>query len=267
MRKRAAIVILIVCMNIAAVAAEKAEEIALRDGFVLSGVDGKLIARDGNDNWVFEFDKDISDGRGIIKAGKSVKVLPSQALEGVTGQKIKEAGIACRLWGTVTTYRGRNFIFGAYFLGLSETGGAKVVSPEESEQKGKEIAINEPNDVLSIPAEIIEKLKTKKIIRPAQAPKGAKLKQDYILADRMGFIVNRPDGKSMFVLDALGRNVGKVSFELLPCRALERAERTRAGGPERIRFKAAGIVTKYKGRYYLLLQRARRVYSYGNFDR
>lgn len=71
----------------------------------------------------------------------------------------------------------------------------------------------------------------------------------------------------MFVLDALGRNVRPVSLRLLPCEALELAELAQSVIPEPVRFKIAGIVTKYKGEKYLLLQKATRIYSHGNFAR
>ena len=32
-----------------------------------------------------------------------------------------------------------------------------------------------------------------------------------------------------------------------------------------MRFNVAGILTRYKGQQYLLLQKATRIYSYGNF--
>jgi hypothetical protein len=113
---------------------------------------------------------------------------------------------------------------------------------------------------------------------------GLKLKQDFVLADRTGFISSRvirdayrvkerrekEEGKTqydVFVLDALGRDVEQISFQLLPCQTLQQAHSQQAGQPEPLRFKIAGIVTKYKGKHFLLLQRATPVYSYGNFAR
>jgi hypothetical protein len=48
---------------------------------------------------------------------------------------------------------------------------------------------------------------------------------------------------------------------------LELAEQRQSAVPEPVRFKIAGIVTKYKGKNYLLLQKVTRVYSHQNFDR
>ena len=80
-------------------------------------------------------------------------------------------------------------------------------------------------------------------------------------------MVKKNDGRLVFVLDAFGLNVRPVSLRLLPCGVLEMAEQIQAAVPEPVRFKIAGIITKYKGENYLLLQRATRVYSHQNFDR
>jgi hypothetical protein len=105
--------------------------------------------------------------------------------------------------------------------------------------------------------------------RQQAVTKGRKpTKQNYVLADRTGFI--RESGQRLdFVLDALGLDVWPAvsGLRLLPCQPLELAEREQSADPDPIRFKMAGIVTEYKGNRYLLLQRATRVYSYGNFGK
>ena len=141
-------------------------------------------------------------------------------------------------------------------------------------------AVSEPNDVLAIPQEIIEKLKAGRIVSPERlrrTPKAKKgvgdsaarteLEQDSILADRTAFLVKQDDSRLVFVLDAFGRNVRPVSLRLLPCEVLELAEQRQSAVPEPVRFKIAGIITKYKGKNYLLPQKATRVYSHQNFDR
>ena len=141
------------------------------------------------------------------------------------------------------------------------------LTPQKSQQQETRPTINEPNDVLAIPKEIIEKLKPRRIVRTAQLRKGLELKQDFILADRTGFIAKQGDSGLVFVFDALGRNVRQASFGLLPCQALERAQRTQSVETEPLRFKIAGILTEYRGDYYLLLQRAIQVYSHENFGK
>jgi hypothetical protein len=90
---------------------------------------------------------------------------------------------------------------------------------------------------------------------------------DTMFLDRTAFLVRQDDGRLAFVPDALGWNIERLTLYLLPCQALERTEREQAAEPEPVRFKIAGIMTKYKGSNYLLLQRATRAYSHDNFGR
>jgi len=265
MGKRLAISILALFISCDALAAPSARKSLLRDGFVLAGVDGNLTSKDSNETWFFESDSDLSDNKGRAKAGESLELLPSATLEKMADDAQKRSETSYRLWGKVTKYKGTNFIFPIYFLPLSKVKRTEPPTTQKSQQREPEITINEPNDVLAIPNEIVAKLKTKQIIR-TELKKGLELKQDSILADRTGFIRDSEHGVS-FVLDALGRNLQQISFPLLPCRALERAQRKQSAQADPLRFKIAGIVTEYKGEHYLLLQRATRVYSHQNFPR
>ena len=242
----------------------------LMDGFALTGVDGRLISTDSNQNgWFFVSDSNISDDRGLIKAGSAIELLPSMALERMIADVNKHSAASYRLWDVVTQYRGRNFIFPEYFLPLSKIQQKPSQTSQQSQQTPDRPTINEPNDALTIPKEIIAKLETRKIMpveQPIEQPgTRIKLTQDFILADRTAVVVQQTDGCGLLTLDAVGRGVQQISLRLLPCQALELAQRQQSVEPEQLRFKIAGRVTEYKGQYYLLLQRAIRVYSHGNF--
>jgi hypothetical protein len=273
--------------------AAQSHQMPLRDGFALTGVDGRLVIHDSNeksqdfafDGWFFEFDSDVNDGRGLIKAGASLELLPSSALERMIADANNSSNTYYRLGGRVTQYKGRNFIFPTYFLPLAKTKKSEPSTSQKSPQQQGRPKINEPNDVLTIPKELIEKLPDRKkridhrtLEEPAEetgTELGGKRKpgltQDFILANRIGFIRESGHGAQdiwrqvSFVLDALGRTESKISLHLLPCQALEQAQRKQSAEPETLRFKIAGIVTEYKGNQYLLLQRVTRVYSHGNF--
>ena len=275
--------------------AETARQTLLRDGFVLRGVDGELTGSDSKDFWFFEFNTDVNDYRGRASAGTRLELLPSSELEKMIADVNERSAADYRLWGWVTKYKGRNFIFPNYFFPLGKISRPQPQSPPKPQAKGREPtempsakeseqqpAVSEPNDVLAIPQEVIERLKAGRIVRPErldqtpEAEKGvgdsasakkAQLEQDSILADRSAFLLKQDDGSLVFVLDAFGRNVRPVSLRLLPCEVLELAEQKQSAVPEPVRFKIAGIVTKYKGENYLLLQKATRVYSHQNFDR
>ena len=271
----------------------KPRQIPLRDGFALTGIDGRLVIQDSNENsressferWSFEFDSDVSDGRGLIKAGASLEILPSSVLERMIADANKDSNANYRLWGRVTQYKGKNFIFPTYFLPLAKVKQPQLPTSQKSPQQENRPKINEPNDVLTIPKELIDKLPDRKksiehTTREQNSEKNgtespdktkSELKQDFILADKCGFIresrqkTQKTWRQLSFVPDAIGRTEAKTSLQLLPCQALEQAQRKQSAAPETLRFKTAGIVTKFKGKDYLLLQRATRVYSHGNF--
>lgn len=260
MSKRA-VILIVVFLSYAALCTGATRQTPLRDSFGLTGVDGKVSTTNGK--WFFELDSEVSDDTGQISAGAVVELLPSTALEKITADAQKRAEANYRLWGNVTKYKGSNFIFPIYFL---------PVSPAEDQNKPVEsskvkIAINEPNDVLAIPEEIIGRLKSRRVLRQEQLKEGLQLKQDYVLTDRTALLDKRADGQPKVILDAIGRNIPQISFRLLPCEVLERAQYEQSIEPDPIRFKIAGILTQYKGEYYLLLQKATRAYSHENFGR
>jgi hypothetical protein len=271
MIKRITLLILLIATG--ALAEQQQRKPLLRDGFVLMGVDGRVVAR--GDKWFFELERDISDGKSVITAGSKIEMLPSAGLEKMLADMKDNPGRSYRLYNAmVTLYGGENYLFCDYFLPLVE---ADTTVEEKTAVSGTpggepnepavEVMINEPNDAVMIPQEIIDKLKTRRIIRPETIKQGFELKQDSILADRTGFIKQKSDGGWIFEFDAVGRNTSEVSLELLPCQVLAGAQYKNDKAVGRARFKVSGIVTKYQGRYYLLLQTANRAYGYGNFGR
>lgn len=262
------VILILAFLSCTALCAGAARQTPLRDGFGLTGIDGKLSSTDplrseASGKWFFEFDSEVSDDTGQISAGSIIELLPSTALEKITADAQKRSDANYRLWGNVTKYRDRNFIFPIYFLPISTADG-QIKAEESSKVK---IAINEPNDVLAIPEEIVGKLKTRRILRHEELKKGLQLKQDSILADRTALLDKQAGDEPVLVLDALGRNIPQVSLRLLPCEVLERAQREQSAEADPVRFKIAGIITQYKGEYYLLLQKAIQAYSHENFGR
>ena len=244
------------------------EKTTLSDGSALSGGEGTLVGPVGEDQWFFKLEKEVTDGKAVAGAGTELKLLPSSGLERLIADANQNGSRSYRLWGRVTEYRGRNFIFPMQYLVLDGAPAEKAVETvgENPEEQAAAPAAD-ANAVVNLPVEAMEKLRSRKVIRTEQLAVPLDIKQDSILADRMGFFSATADGRVFFALDSLGRNVPRVSLELLPSEALENAEEEQAQSPERERMKAAGVVTRYKGTYYLLLQRANRVYGHGNFGR
>ncbi len=258
----------------------------LRDGFILAGVDGTLAGPDSNDVWFFELASDVNDSSSVLKAGTKLELLPSSALEKMIADAKMHPAVTYRLWdGRVTRYKGRNYIFPNYFQPLSKP--EKPDSPPADQQRAadKPLAVDEPNDILTLPPELLEKLRARRENRMG----GGSLKAagfgdgnagpympsaDTIFADRTAFLVSPSlpagqcrNGRLVLAPDALGRNIQRLTLRLLPCEVLELTEREQSAEPEPIRFKVAGVLTKYKGDSYLLLHRATRAYSHSNFGR
>lgn len=271
----------IVLGPIVALGVETARQGLLSDGFVLRAIDGKVKNAVDSDKWFFEFGVATSDGTGFLEAGTSLELLPSLALEKMTGDTEKRPETSYRLWARVTKYRSSNFLFPIYFVPLSKTPGS-AVSPSEKASQEPESIVSEPNDALTIPQEILKKLRTRQVARPrrpdkrkAENEKQEADRRDSVLIDRTGFLSScvtndasppeKADIQHDFVLDALGGNVRQIRLRLLPTQTLELAEYRQSVQPDPVRFKVAGILTEYKGEKYLLLHRATRVYSHGNF--
>lgn len=279
MSKMPIILIVVSCISVVTTASGFGAEIArekplLRDGFVFNGVDGNLVSPDSNDVWFFELTSDVNDNKIVIKTGTRFELLPSSALERMTADRKTRATASYRLWnGRVTKYKGRNYIFPNIFLPVDKPkkppqkkdGPTEVTTEPEP---GRDLAVDDPNDVLAMPQEVIEKLRSERsALSVPRSAKNTEHSTNSVLVDRTAFLLKRDDGRLVFVPDAFGRNVQKVSLNLLPCAALELTELKQAGEPEPLRFKIAGIITKYKGKNYLLLEKATRAYSHGNFGR
>lgn len=254
----------------------------LRDGSFLRRVDGILKLGDSNDaacqKWFFELAADVTDGKVVAAAGTSMELLPSVTLERMAADVQKRSQANYRFWARVTKYRGRNYLFPTYFLPLSKVADTNVSTspakqkeesqaPEPSQDQPQPV-INEPNDILALPSQIVQRLDTERVRRipPEKTGLATVRGQQRLLLDRMGFLVG--SGREIeFVLDAHGWNRPQQRFVLLPCEALEQAENRQLGEPEPVPFRVAGITTHYKGGRYLLLQKATRLYSHQNFDR
>ena len=244
-------------------AANESREL-LRDDYIISGSDGLLVAGQ-NGQWQFEFESELSDGTTTLKASQSLMLLKSATLEKMVDDAKQRSDARYRLWGKVTKFEGKNYVFPSYFVGLR-----KLDRPAESQntqtEKKTQQSINAPNDVVKIPAEIVSQLATSEVMPATEAPSAMRLEQDTILVNRVGRIYEEK-GKYFFKPDGLGLGVEKGAIELLPCQALDDAMRQNKSAINLVRYNIAGIRTKYKDQKFLLLQKATRAYSYGNFGR
>ena len=239
-------------------AADAVRKDLLRDGFVFAGADGRLTESEGIKLFVFE--SEITDGKATLKAGESLELLPSATLEKMTDDVKQRVDANYRLWGKVTRYGDRNFVFPVYFLPLR-----KADNTASQQRSRTETTINASGDILNIPNEVTAKLQAKDVFDTRQPTAGLELKADSILADRTGCLVRKDDGRFVLQLDALGRSIQADRLELLPCESLQDTVNLLAKEPRPARFNIAGIVTTFNNENYILLQRAIPAYSHGNF--
>jgi hypothetical protein len=271
---------------------------------VLDRVDGRIIHVDANDTWLFELTMDVKTPDYRLPAGTRFVLLPSATLARLIADVNERSAPRYRLSARVTRYQGKNFLCPAYYLPLSkfkddknpEDGGQKTEDSRPNPipagrgndtpaQAGAEIRnpkSNEPE--LAVPPEILEQLKKQRPLRGPRRSAEAEKKPvqeppDRVLVDCVGRIEGSSmgvppmiqdhgqDARATFVPYALGWNLGDVRYELLPCTALEQALQKQRQVLDPIRFSVAGLVTEFKGKKYLLLQRAVVVYNYGNFGR
>ena len=143
----------------------------------------------------------------------------------------------------------------------------KDSAPAKEPEKAPDKSIKEGAAPAAETAKESEKKPQKAPEKEGEQPQRAAMKLDTVLADRTAVLVKQDNGRFVFVLDAYGLSIQDVSFRLLPCEALELTEARQVAELNPVRFKIAGIQTKYKGTDYLLLQKATRVYSHGNFGR
>jgi hypothetical protein len=288
-------VLVVGLMPAVACAGAEAQEVArpLREGAMVSAVNGKLTKSAESNTWFFTAEVNITDGRGTIKAGETTELLPSSTLERMTSLVVDDEAIHVKLWAKVTRYCNRNvlidklpsrkfanrkipnkqvidskflgenlvnrnFLFPIYFVPLSN-----IDETEEQKDQTDDTADEES----IIPKEVLDRLKPKRVVNLSKLDDMLETEGDVICANRTGFVIIDGSSKT-FTIDGLGRNVDDLHFKLLPCETLEATEKKLVDTPiVRQRFRVSGTITMYKGQRYMLLQRATRTYSHGNFAR
>jgi hypothetical protein len=215
--------ILVLFVSISALGAGTGGQGLLRDGFALTGIEGKFSTLKGggeseyikfeqDEVWLFKLASDVNDYRGLVTGGTKLQLLPSRALEKMLADVAEHPDGTYRLWGRITKYKGANYIFAEYFLPVVEMlpvepeepiepnepeepevrkESAEPNEPEEAEvekepeepneppeqqtkptkptsadEEALRRALADPNGVLEIPKEILDKLNSRKVILP-----------------------------------------------------------------------------------------------------
>ncbi|MHB0946457.1 MAG: hypothetical protein ACYC3B_04755 [Sedimentisphaerales bacterium] len=226
--------------------------VPLRDGLVIDGIDGSVVSSDGN-NWSFSPFEEISDGKGILSANAAAVILPSSTLDKLSSIANSE-NKNFRIWGKFTKYQNTNYVYLTYYLPVKD-----VNIPAQTEQEPVD-----PNEEQIIPDDVLAMLTPKRTINLADLKRPLSTESDGVIVDRTGFLRKTSNG-FYFDFDALGRNIDPLSLPLLNCEILELIAAQQKKSAEPLRFKISTIATGYKGKNYLMLQRASISYSFGNF--
>ena len=236
----------------------------LSDGALLKAVDVNLVKHVDEPSWSFMLKSDSLVGQIKLKEGMRFPALSNAAFEVMLADKQEHANATYRIWARVTRYKNRNYIFPISFIPLNETEPPSDEPPEESDDVGA--TANGAQEDKLIPAFIRKQRQGKSVVRARTGKTYSAVKPNRIVLDRTGYTKQQQDGL-VFVYDGLGQNRRTTQFRLLPCALLESLENQQAQSPDTLYFKVTGIRTLYRGQSYLLLRRATRAYSHGNFKR
>ena len=240
----------------------------IEEGFFLDGIEGVIRKVEKVDVWSFVPDAKVTLSEEVAwPAQTPVNLLPCSVLEQITGLAGDDNKISVRLWGLFTEYNGNNYLYSVYFLPVKEDAELEPVKPEPPKKEGdnEDKTAEEPEEEDSIiPTEILKQIKSNKAPDLKMFQQVAVVTGDVNLIGRVGYLKQNKKIK-YFQPNAFGQNISRNQFILLPCEMLEVAENKMQKSPGRQRYNVSGLVTHYKGRNYMLLRRAVRTFTNGNF--
>jgi hypothetical protein len=236
----------------------------LPEGFVLNAIDG--IARQDKvdkDQWTFSTDAELKYMKTIFPSGIPLKVLASGGLDQIRTFARENTEVRIKIWGILTLYRKENFLFPIQVMPLVEP---EKAAPTPTPEPVETVPATDPNSTDSevIPSNIMKLLQSQSKIDLAQISEmTAATRADSSMISKAGYITLGETRQ--FQPDGFGRKVETADFVLLPCLTLEKTEDALARAMGRYRYTISGILSQSQGRQYLLLYRAQRTYSNGNF--
>lgn len=242
----------------------------IEEGVLVDGIEGVLKKRPNVEVWSFIPDKPIIVTKEITyPAGEPVEMLPCSVLEQMTGLSGEKDHIRVQLWALFTEYQHINFLYSVYFLPLQETPSEQTdVQNTEEKPVQEETATTKPEEPEQedsiIPTDILKQIKSSKTPDLKKFQQVSVVTGDVNLIGRSGYL-SESGRIRKFEPDALGLKVDGREFFLLPNSMLEEARKEMVRIPGKQRYNVSGLVTQYKGKTYMLLRRAVRTYSHGNF--
>ena len=259
------LLVLLITVSVFGTAKKPSSPMIVEEGAFIDGVEGLLKKEPNTDLWHFVPDEPIEITDKItIPAGTPLEMLPCSVLEQMAGLADKENQLRIELSALFTRYEHSNYLFSVFFLPIKD-GNTQPEPPAEPDSNESENVEPEPQEPESIiPTEILKQMKANKAPDLKKFQQIAEVTGDIHLIGRAGFLSKTNDSYN-FSPDAFGRNIDNTQFVLLPNSMLAKAEKEMAREPGRERYNVSGLVTVYKGKTYMLLRRAYRTYTHGNF--
>jgi len=230
----------------------------LRDGLYAKSVQGHIEVISDTGQCLFQIQSDIKDQNTVVPKGTQFEFLPCAMLEILLGDTRVQPSTDVRIWAKITQYQGKNYLFLMNYLCLSP------LADNLPDTQVADVNSLAKTDRIEIPDFVKKQVAEQRIVHIAPLPEVAKPASNKIMINRFGHIGTR-DGQKVFVFDGLGYSADAAPIGVLPCQALEHIETIQKLGVGPYRFNIAGMTTMFRGKQYIYIQRAFRVFNYGNF--
>lgn len=262
MRNLFAFIVILSCAGLSGAAAPSGVRL-MPEGYLVAGVEGRVAKDSDKAEWAFFPAAEITDGRGMFAAEKAVTLLPCSTLEQIAQLAGDEQTINVRLWAMVTDYRGQNYLYALYFLPVRAVSDAAPVEADKPDEPAPTAPATKKESVL--PDEILQMMQRNRIPDLKRLDEITAVSADRNLIHRTGRIQSDADDEFVFTQDGFGQNVARQEHRLLPSTAMDRIRRDMQRTPGRVRYVVSGVMTEFEGQAYLLIRRAVRTYTHGNF--
>ena len=209
---------------------------AVREGTYLESQTGRLDHTGDGHTAVFTFD----GGDGTAARNPPMIVLPNLELDAMEREQATLGGdVTFAVWGSVTEYKGRNYLRIDRASNAGGEGGASAMQP------------------LPRSAGRVTDLTSGRGAVAPGAPAVRLVRGGTHLVDQTGRLNLTPDGRTaVFTFETDGKTMRDPPMVLLPNLKLANMEGQQAGLTKDAKFRVSGTVTEYHGRNYLLLDKA-----------
>ncbi|MFI4912415.1 MAG: hypothetical protein ACIAQZ_12180 [Sedimentisphaeraceae bacterium JB056] len=244
-------------------AVKELKPVAVADGFSLGGVGGTVSRRPKDGAVVYCPEKTLTDDVGSIEKGRCIEVLEGYSLDLIEELLKDNESLDLKVWGLVTEFEKENYAYINFIMPLNtelEQSGDDEPADQKTQPEDAEGDNVIPDDVIAMLRRSNGSLDTDKLSDFENQ------KKDSVYTRKTGLVKQTSDGRFYFTPDGLGRKIQTEKYYLQKCRTLENVVGVEKKSIGDSKFDVSGILSEYEGEKYLLLQRAVKVYNYGNLS-